>query len=78
MVSKAVAPLSREVDPEAAQQARARYACFDHFGEDERLSSKLLAGLIGSSDAWAGRRRAGRPAITSGDDGAREVPGGQC
>ena len=23
-----------KVDPEAAQRARARYACFDHFGED--------------------------------------------
>jgi len=24
----------RQVDPEAAERARARYACFDHFGED--------------------------------------------
>ena len=25
------------IDPEAAQRARARYACFDHFGKDEKV-----------------------------------------
>src|SRR5882762_112517 len=31
---KAVLRYLEKVDPDAAQQARARYACFDHFGED--------------------------------------------
>src|SRR4030095_15865517 len=26
-----------KVDPEAAQRARYRYSCFDHFGEDEQV-----------------------------------------
>jgi erythromycin esterase-like protein len=31
---KAVLHYLDKVDPDAAKQARARYACFDHFGED--------------------------------------------
>jgi erythromycin esterase-like protein len=33
------------VDPEAAQRARARYACFDHFGEDVQAYGMAAAGL---------------------------------
>ena len=33
---KAVLRFLEKVDPEAARRARARYACFDHFGEDEQ------------------------------------------
>ncbi len=33
---KAVLGFLDKVDPKAAQRARARYACFDHFGEDEQ------------------------------------------
>ncbi len=32
----AVLTYLEKVDPEAAQQARQRYACFDHFGKDEQ------------------------------------------
>jgi erythromycin esterase-like protein/predicted phosphoribosyltransferase len=34
---KAVLQSLEKVDPEAAKQARARYACFDHFGEDTQV-----------------------------------------
>jgi erythromycin esterase-like protein/adenine/guanine phosphoribosyltransferase-like PRPP-binding protein len=34
---KAVLQYLDKVDPEAAKQARARYACFDHFGEDTQV-----------------------------------------
>ncbi|MDB5396269.1 MAG: Erythromycin esterase [Rhodospirillales bacterium] len=34
---KAVIQYLEQVDPEAAQKARARYACFDHFGPDPQV-----------------------------------------
>lgn len=34
---KAVLQYLRKVDPQAAERARARYACFDHFGEDTQV-----------------------------------------
>ena len=34
---KAVLRYLEKVDPEAARQARERYACFDHFGEDTQV-----------------------------------------
>jgi erythromycin esterase-like protein len=34
---EAVIRFLEKVDPEAAQQARARYACFDHFGQDTQV-----------------------------------------
>lgn len=33
---EAVLTFLEKVDPEAAQRARSRYACFDHFGQDEQ------------------------------------------
>src|SRR5262245_8866357 len=38
---KAVLQYLAQVDPEAAQRARARYACFDHFGEDAQVYGLL-------------------------------------
>jgi erythromycin esterase-like protein len=34
---KAVLRYLEKVDPEAAKQARERYSCFDHFGEDTQV-----------------------------------------
>ncbi len=39
----AVLEYLERVDPEAARRARARYACFDHFGDDEQVYG-FLAG----------------------------------
>ena len=39
----AVLQYLEEVDPDAAKQARARYACFDHFGEDDQVYGFLTA-----------------------------------
>jgi erythromycin esterase-like protein len=33
---RAVLDYLDRVDPEAAQRARSRYACFDHYGEDSQ------------------------------------------
>jgi erythromycin esterase-like protein len=39
--------LAEEIDPEAAQRARARYSCFDHFGPDPQAYS-YQAGVAGA------------------------------
>src|SRR5215212_6424637 len=39
----AVLQYLEEVDPDAAKKARARYACFDHFGEDDQVYGFLTA-----------------------------------
>ena len=36
----AVLDYLERIDPEAAQRARARYACFDHFGKDEQAMDR--------------------------------------
>jgi erythromycin esterase-like protein/hypoxanthine phosphoribosyltransferase len=40
---KAVIQYLERVDPEAAQRARARYACFDHFGPDPQVYGFIAA-----------------------------------
>jgi erythromycin esterase-like protein/predicted phosphoribosyltransferase len=40
---KAVLQYLDKVDPEAAKRARARYACFDHFGEDTQVYGFMTA-----------------------------------
>jgi erythromycin esterase-like protein len=42
----AVVEYLEEIDPEAAQRARARYSCFDHFGPDPQAYS-YQAGVAG-------------------------------
>lgn len=42
---EAVLAYLERVDPEAARRARARYACFDHFGEDAQSYGMAAAGL---------------------------------
>jgi erythromycin esterase-like protein/predicted phosphoribosyltransferase len=42
--AKAVLSYLQTVDPEAARQARERYSCFDHFGEDTQVYG-YMAGL---------------------------------
>jgi erythromycin esterase-like protein/adenine/guanine phosphoribosyltransferase-like PRPP-binding protein len=40
---KAVIQYLEQVDPEAARRARARYACFDHFGPDPQIYGFIAA-----------------------------------
>ena len=40
---KAVQEYLERVDPEAARRARARYACFDHFGPDPQIYGFIAA-----------------------------------
>jgi erythromycin esterase-like protein len=40
---EAVLRYLEEVEPDAAKEARARYACFDHFGEDDQVYGFLTA-----------------------------------
>src|SRR6202030_1592031 len=40
---KAVIQYLERVDPEAAKRARARYACFDHFGPDPQVYGFITA-----------------------------------
>lgn len=46
---KAVLQYLDKVDPEAAQRARTRYACFDHFGEDTQSYGFLTASGLSKS-----------------------------
>jgi len=46
---EAVLNYLEQVDPEAAQRARSRYACFDHFGKDEQAYG--YATSIGIADS---------------------------
>ena len=46
---KAVLHYLEKVDPEAAKRARARYACFDHFGEDTQVYGFMTASGVAKS-----------------------------
>jgi erythromycin esterase-like protein/predicted phosphoribosyltransferase len=46
---KAVLHYLDKVDPEAAKRARARYACFDHFGEDTQVYGFMTASGLAKS-----------------------------
>jgi erythromycin esterase-like protein len=46
---KAVLHYLDKVDPDAAKQARARYACFDHFGEDTQVYGFMTASGLAKS-----------------------------
>jgi erythromycin esterase-like protein len=46
---KAVLHYLDKVDPDAAKRARARYACFDHFGEDTQLYGFMTASGVAKS-----------------------------
>src|SRR6266498_2203608 len=39
---EAVLGYLNKVDPDAAERARYRYSCFDHFGEDTRLTMRVV------------------------------------
>jgi predicted phosphoribosyltransferase len=55
---KAVLQYLERIDPDAAKQARARYACFDHFGPDPQIY-----GFIASTDLDKScKRRGDQPA----------------
>jgi erythromycin esterase-like protein len=45
----AVLQYLEQVDPKAAQRARARYACFDHFGEDVQIYGFLTGSGLAKS-----------------------------
>ena len=46
---EAVLRYVEKVDPDAAKQARARYACFDHFAEDDQIYGFLAASGLAKS-----------------------------
>ena len=46
---KAVLQYLDKVDPDAAKRARARYACFDHFGEDTQVYGFMTASGLAKS-----------------------------
>ena len=46
---KAVLHYLDKVDPDAAKRARARYACFDHFGEDTQVYGFMTASGVAKS-----------------------------
>jgi erythromycin esterase-like protein len=46
---KAVLHYLDKVDPNAAKRARARYACFDHFGEDTQVYGFMTASGVAKS-----------------------------
>ena len=46
---KAVLHYLDKVDPDAAKRARARYACFDHFGEDTQVYGFMTASGLAKS-----------------------------
>ena len=59
-----------EVDPEAAQRARERYACFDHFGGDPQVYG-YEAGIGGRGAVRAAGGRAARRAARTAAELAR-------
>ena len=62
---EAVLRYLEKVDPEAAKRARARYACFDHFGEDTQVYG-FMTRLRPRQIVRGGGRQPARRAATPG------------